>query len=63
MIYSPVGARHGSWADGGGYSAEGVVIYDVLNNQALWKECEQTVSHEEQEQDLLDPDFDGGSGW
>jgi len=65
LIYSPIGAKHGSWADGGGYSASGVVIYDVLGEKAIWKEVEELTNHYEHESDLLDGEIDfdfGGDG-
>lgn len=54
LLEKPMHDKHGSWADDGSYRAEGILIYDVPNWQAVMKEQEQMTNYEQIELDLLD---------
>lgn len=61
LLEAPIHDKHGSWADGGGYHAEGVLIYDVANWKAVLKEREEITEYEDDERDLLE-DYGGLDG-
>lgn len=64
-LSDPIYNRHGSFADGGGYSVNGTVVYDIANNKAWiegtdhyyeWHESEN--EEEEEEETCSDESWD-----
>ena len=64
-LSNPIYDRHGSFADGGGYSVNGVVVYDVEQNKAwiegtdhYYEYNESEDEDEEAEETCSDEDWD-----
>jgi hypothetical protein len=47
-LSNPIYNRHGSFADGGGYSVNGNVVYDVTNNQAWIEGTDHNYSYDDE---------------
>lgn len=60
-LSNPIYSRHGSFADGGGYSVNGTVVYDATNNRAWIEGTDHYYEYNEdgdEETDSNDKEWD-----